>query len=104
MTKHISGPWDVFTDGPAYAVGPSRFCTVARFYPSESERDTILANARLIAAAPDLLAACKGAMRILALWGGNDCPEDDHLFEENRSLFMMQQAFIEAIAKAEGGK
>jgi hypothetical protein len=73
------------------------------FYPSESERDTILANARLIAAAPDLLAACKGAMRILALWGGNDCPEDDHLFEENRSLFMMQQAFIEAIAKAEGG-
>jgi hypothetical protein len=61
----------------------------------------VIANARLIAAAPELLEACKAAMRILALWGGNDCSEDSHLFEENRALFMMQNAFELAISKAE---
>ena len=59
------------------------------------------ANASLITAAPELLSACKAALRILSLWGPNDCDPSSHLFEENRALAMMQNAFELAIAKAE---
>lgn len=57
MTKH--------SDGPAYAVGPSHNFTVARvFHPPVCERDTILANARLIASAPELLRLLKEALGV----------------------------------------
>lgn len=59
-------------------------------------------DAKLIAAAPDLLAACQGAMRIVSLWNGREVPEGNEHFEEMKALRMMQEAFIEAIAKAEG--
>jgi hypothetical protein len=104
MTKYTPGPWKVI-DGDqhdhvfAEEFPNKRICNVF----SGLQCPSGAANARLIAAAPELLEACRAAMRILPLWGGNDCPEDDHLFEENKALFMMQQKFIEAIAKAEGG-
>jgi hypothetical protein len=98
MTKHTLGPWKA-RNNSAITAGDM---TLARVYWSEGRSDAEnTANASLIAASPDLLEACKEAMRILALWGGNDCPEDSHLFEENRALFMMQNAFEMAIAKAE---
>lgn len=59
------------------------------------------ADARLIAAAPDLFEACKAAMRILALWGPKDVPVDSEHYEENKALAMMQNAFELAIAKVE---
>lgn len=61
-------------------------------------------DAKVIAAAPDLLAACQGAMRIVSLWNGREVPEDHEHAEEMKALYMMQEAFIEAIAKAERGQ
>ena len=105
MKQHTPGPW-AFMPGKdhhdnVFTVSrPHR--RVASVFAAGEVDDENTANARLIAAAPELFEACKAAMRILALWGGNDCPEDSHLFEENRALFMMQNAFEMAISKAEG--
>jgi hypothetical protein len=68
MSKHTPGPWSI--DGPtrmggARIVAPYKpQCTymvaeVLPDCPDDAARD---ANARLIAAAPDLLAACKAAV------------------------------------------
>ena len=59
-TKHTPGPWD-FDDlrsdgGNLEIVGGNDVC-VADVDPDGSD-DEVMANARLIAAAPDLLAAC----------------------------------------------
>jgi len=108
MEKHTPGPWfaiqnayywEIRTKGEQYGGDQIGDACASRNINDGANAES---NARLIAAAPELLAACKAAMRILALWGGNDCPEDSHLFEENRALFMMQNAFEIAIAKAEG--
>lgn len=40
--------------------------------------------------------------RIVSLWNGREVPEDHEHAEEMKALSMMQEAFIEAIAKAEG--
>lgn len=67
MGKHTPGPWDFFTDKPAYSVGPSHNHSVARvFNPPGGERDEIIANARLIAAAPDLLRLLKESVITVA--------------------------------------
>jgi hypothetical protein len=111
MTKHTPGPWKIFEGWGADKRRPvivdsipdvdGKFVGNCICYTASTNPD-IEANAKLIAAAPELLNACKAAMRILDLWGANDCPEDSDLFEENRALFMMQNAFEMAIAKAEG--
>jgi hypothetical protein len=102
--KHSPAPW--FRHGQKDDPCGSAIIRAANGFEVANSRSFLIeeyeANANLIAAAPELLAACKAAMRILALWGGNDCPQDSHLFEENRALFMMQNAFEMAIAKAEG--
>lgn len=95
MTKHTPGPWHV-SDPRPYA---STHCVdvigglslVAQCVP-QSERNTEKANARLIAAAPDLLAALKGLLgdRTLA---GMDKMEQEEI-----------DAALAAIAKAEGRK
>ena len=61
MSKHTPGPWKFYDDSndgktnriEIVAIGK----TVARIYHSVPEED--LPNARLIAAAPDLLLACQ---------------------------------------------
>lgn len=77
MSEHTPGPWSVHR----WRAGKLRFISVnedaqdtpiARLY----ERLDINANARLIAAAPDLLAACEEA---LTLWSVGE-PEPDELF------------------------
>jgi hypothetical protein len=66
MSKHTPGPWVVYddsNDGKTNRIEISaRGKTVARIYHSVPAED--LPNARLIAAAPDLLEACK-ALEIL---------------------------------------
>lgn len=60
-----------------------------------------MADARLIAAAPDLLAACKGALSIFHLWLPVDDDElSQEYAEEVKALNQMRNAFIAAIAKA----
>ena len=97
-TKHTPGPWFV-TEGPTYA-HTSRLKvesapdaerqfgmvimerSVQAGLPGAVDREC-MANARLIAAAPELLAALKKAEHIiqkLAGWSGNDLSELDSEF------------------------
>jgi len=69
VSKHTPGTWKaidvdcIITDWPddELTVDDGHYGTVARVY-CHTDEDTTRANARLIAAAPDLLAACKAAL------------------------------------------
>jgi len=67
MSKHTPGPWNFYDDttstGRIEIVALGK--TVARIYRSVPEED--LPNARLIAAAPDLLEALRAAKRHLSV-------------------------------------
>lgn len=87
--KHTPGPWEVSKNG-VYVV--SRFahfniCRIKSELHDDSITEISTANARLIAAAPDLLAALRD---MLNNFGGND----------NETPFIVQARA--AIAKAEG--
>jgi len=68
---HTKGPWDTRDDDKRITVGcglvegPNGY-DVAEVYNDDCDRDEAWANARLIAAAPDLLDAITGAMDILS--------------------------------------
>lgn len=77
---HSPGPWDVFGDEDSSS-GKWRALTVAQadmefmrvcFMPSDGT-DEIMANARLIAAAPDLLEALREGRRAI---GDHNVPDD----------------------------
>lgn len=53
--KHTPGPWIVESDGTT--VSMSGQCVIVSPAPDNASRDVAMANARLIAAAPDLLAS-----------------------------------------------
>lgn len=74
--KHTPGPWFARIRGPVAAGifhedanGPL-IASVPENYITSDNQEVLdaegQANARLIAAAPDLLAACEGALRLLA--------------------------------------
>jgi len=107
VEKHTPGPWfpiknhhywEIRTGGEQYVGQQIGDACSSQFLDGG---DNGKANATLMAAAPDLLAACQGAMRIVSLWNGREVPEDHEHAEEMKALSMMQEAFIEAIAKAE---
>ena len=67
MSKHTPGPWRIFTPGPngCYTVGTHQglmTATVAHSANHLAECEQAIADARLIAAAPKLLAALKHLM------------------------------------------
>lgn len=89
MIKHTPGPWIV--DGPPYnqivwSSAENRVCFLAHSNGLDDEQD--IATGRLIAAAPELLAALKAVER------HNDNP--------GRYDSYINQIVTEAIAKAEG--
>ena len=96
-TKHTPGPWTLKLTENGHPVIEDRvgrkvveqFCNGGTSEGSEG-RD----NARLIAAAPDLLAACKTMLSSMRLM-------DDGAEDVQREAEDMMRA---AIAKAEGGK
>jgi hypothetical protein len=61
------------------------------------------ADAHLIAAAPTMLAALQGALRIASLWIPSDDTPEEH-WEEAKALYLMRNSFEEAIAAAHGAK
>ena len=63
MNKHTPGPW-VASDTEFSDVYGVEGQLVAHAYYSEGQSDRVRANARLMAAAPDLLAACESIMDI----------------------------------------
>lgn len=113
MSKHTPGPWDIIreeqpNDYPLVWVGrkdrrgregndyrnsislvPRHVCQV---YDQLSEEDA--ANARLVAAAPDLLGACK------AIW--NDWGDSLNATDPEAEGYATLQLVKAAIAKAEG--
>src|SRR5688572_26003126 len=62
---HTPGPWRVVTDQGNHLV-TSRSSNICRLYRDHEADHEANANARLIAAAPELLAALKGLMKAIA--------------------------------------
>ena len=93
--SHTPGPWHtefgwVFAD-PKYGVG-GEGCTIAQLHggADSAPHEDVEANTNLIAAAPDLLAACKA---LSAYAAQNDMPE---------ALREIAMTALSAINKAEG--
>lgn len=101
-TKHTPGPWSFYDDSndgktnriEIVAIGK----TVARIYHSVPEED--LPNARLIAAAPDLLAACQKFMDGISIL--NDGPDDSDVAHAHELLVESFKLAHAAIGKATG--
>jgi hypothetical protein len=81
--KHTDGPWTVESSNEGgFVIEKDGYLVIASRGPHEKRANEMLANARLIAAAPELLAALEGflAMYIAAAnsgdWG-NWNPEED---------------------------
>lgn len=96
--SHTPGPWKIFDPLLTVVTNSKEDYRIARTDDGDStDFDLVdVANARLIAAAPDLLAALK-------LWVDYDnCDEDDYvIFGDSYNAVL--DAAKAAIAKAEGG-
>lgn len=104
---HTPGPWEVLTDEPdSYCAIESNGLTVATIEGMDvyavAEEDcydygpVTAANARLIAAAPELLAACQSLLR--------DMRAVDAAGQYGLELQVSMDQAYKAIAKATGGK
>lgn len=97
---HTPGPWEVAIPGEVdehYAVLDG-FGHTASVYGHPEETSAALANARLIAAAPDLLAALRAVNAELIELYERAYPDDE---TDNDTTAAIDMA-IAAIAKAEG--
>lgn len=107
---HTPGPWEAYyVQSAGWSVRmaqpregfdrPDPICSMAWWQfdkPGIIDNGISEANAKLIAAAPDMLAAIQGALRIADLWVPSDAPKEH--FEESRALYLMLRSF-EAIAR-----
>jgi hypothetical protein len=95
-TQHTPGEWFInqYTNWTGYSIhAKNRGCIAERWYDKDQDQpygSEIMANARLIAAAPDLLAALETAVRVM---------QDQNLDEALAGEF---EIFTDAIAKAKG--
>jgi hypothetical protein len=98
---HTQGPWTVggtFKNGCIIAAPGKRASQIVAIVESCIGYDPdptpeSQANARLIAAAPDLLAACQAALKVMCVDGEND------LEEWNVTLSKIEAAIAKAEAK-----
>jgi hypothetical protein len=102
MSEYTPGPWRVVgEDGtaekhPQYAI-ESPFGEVAIIVSENCDIDAqVAADARLIASAPELLAACERQVANIERWLETGVPADA---AESKSIYDQMKA---AIAKAEG--
>lgn len=110
--KYTPGPWKLEpikgTHYQIIAVSTDVVTPIAQTIADEREGVNGEANARLIAAAPELLEALKKAMSIKQLWLPPTpekvaASEADQWEAEARALHFMHDAIVAAIAKATGG-
>ena len=100
--KHTPGPWTISdnTNGEPRIYAPSGYCVALAVMPNNTNaldiRESAQANARLIAAAPDLIAALAGALYQMEQMSNSETKENDI------DLWQAQLDAIEAIAKATG--
>lgn len=96
-TKHTPGPWHTDTGGAGcefvienqnQGYGAYTIAEIPEYLESDYTRETIAANAQLIAAAPELLEALEDYVKVHEFLGHADRPH--------------YQAAIKAIAKAKG--
>lgn len=101
MSKHTPGPWDfswqIQPNGcPTVGHKGLMVCMVAHSAKQEDQRETALANAALISAAPDMIEALeKAVLRIQANLG-------DERDMGPESMAYLLETFQAAIAKANG--
>ena len=103
ITKHTPGPWKTFQTDIAIGVESDRSDVAWIYHPTHGllytarsvEEDR--ANARLIAASPDLLESLRTTTKMLQEWIDNQPPYDDAL--RDREALAKAKA---AIAKATG--
>jgi len=99
-TKHTPGPWTAIDSIVVVTMETHHFATwLANCSVGGESLETKLANARLIAAAPELLEACQK----LVEW---DAREKDHAISFRERIDLCDEAFklmYAAIAKATGG-
>lgn len=95
MSKHTRGPWEVETRPKGFTIyGEDSTLVVSREFFRNTETQEHHANARLIAAAPELLDAAQAARAILQACG-----------EWGNPFIAPQVKIIEdAIKKATGGE
>lgn len=102
MDKHTPGPWTV-TEATNYfgITGKTQVARTSISPQSPDQRVVGLANARLIAAAPELLDALKGAQEIAGLIRElDDCLPSERVGLETE-LEAIEEAINAAISKAE---
>jgi hypothetical protein len=111
MSKHTPGPWKVVRDGNPLSAGivaviehSERFLAVEEdhFGGPWCAPDTWEANARLIAAAPDLLEALRGYQREATSYHTTCGHGEEGSVAECDSICEQMAAGAKAIAKAEG--
>ena len=88
---HTKGPWGYIKRSSSFRVAAGA-CQIADTVSASVQSE---ANALLIAAAPELLAACKAAASVME-------DGDNHLNPETGEYYRDYQILKEAIAKAEG--
>jgi hypothetical protein len=102
--KHTPGPWALHIDELAvFGAEPDRQqvvdCVVSSPNLTDAERK---ANARLIAAAPELLAALHVAVRTIRTWHGMDLGAAEEPMWQTYQESPEMKVITSAIAKAEG--
>jgi len=109
---HTPGPWpfERTGDGKRYVVGeglvegPHGY-EVAEVYSDDCDPDEALANARLIAAAPDMLAALKSADHALTQFVAFELDAREIMGNTNFEIVKCERERARAaIAKATGGQ
>jgi hypothetical protein len=94
MSKHTSGPWTALAPAPGYRAR-WRVCTGNELLLKLSLAFNTEANAQLIAAAPELLEACKATWEALDEWATEREPNLEEIAQ-------LREQARQAIAKAEG--
>lgn len=109
-TKHTPGPWSVDPNAPEYVTEDATGYQIANTVQGDHMEPVSEANARLIAAAPELLDAlerAQGVINALAAMAQKHNPEtgyynDLNPYEVAGMLLPVHGPIADAIAKAKG--
>lgn len=100
--KHTPGPWKTQSiENQRHVWGPDGDCIVS-IHNGSLPDDERKANARLIAAAPDLLEACEAVAELAEILKSSNDPSQNRRAATAAAAVMFSQKVRNAIAKARG--